>query len=145
MFYAENLGKYIFTQTEYNLFKWEYSWIIQKIAKFVHVNHNLTFCSVTLCKKKNSDELLIFFTCCNINMFRFQIRPKSFRPIVILNVTRLNFSTLTGNGAYQNQSLKHRSQLLLQRKQPDVTSLMVVPNRSYGILAVRYVIHHNSA
>lgn len=72
-------------------------------------------------------------------MVRFKVQPKSFRPILILNATRLNFSTLTNNGAYQNQSSRRRPQLLLQRKQPELTTLTVVPNRNYGILAVRLI------
>ncbi|XP_031635853.1 dynamin-like 120 kDa protein, mitochondrial isoform X3 [Contarinia nasturtii] len=68
--------------------------------------------------------------------FGFRVRPKAFRPIVILNVTRLNFSTISGHGAYKHQPFRRNPGLLLQRKQPELT-LMAVPSRSYGMLAVR--------
>lgn len=66
--------------------------------------------------------------------FRFNVRKKTFRPIIILNLSRMNFSTLNQN---QCRSLKRR-QYLLERNIPQtVGQLMIVPARSYGMLIPR--------
>lgn len=71
------------------------------------------------------------------NNFRFNVRRKSFRPIILLNLSRVNFSTLNQN---QCRSLKRR-QYLLERNIPQaVGQLMIAPARGYAMIIPRSVL-----
>lgn len=89
---------------------------------------------LTLCK-----EMLLIFSIQMIIIFvdlRFRIRQsKSYNPAVILYTSRLNFSTLTGNGYQPRQNLPQH--LLLQQKQQNLVAVWLTPKRNYGMLAVR--------
>lgn len=64
---------------------------------------------------------------------RFKIHTKSFRPILVMNMTRMNFSSLSGGSSAGHQ--QRRNQLLMQHRVPEM--LAVVPVRRYGMLVVR--------
>lgn len=77
-----------------------------------------------------------FFPACHAIFapFRFNVRRTKSLPAVILYTSRLNFSSLIGNGYQARQHPRH---LLLRPKQQDLLALWVAPNRNYGMLAVR--------
>lgn len=120
-------------------------------GKFGCVNHNKSFLfannfviqnilihnlNIELHKKS---EILIILIQQIFFDFSFRVHTKSFRPILVMNMSRMNFSSINGgssNAVYQQRSMRHH-QLLQQHRMPNMYA--VVPVRSYGMLIARVV------